>query len=295
MLKKLSIILLFLILSFQVIPSIQAQTYQSQQRGIFIYNVSLGFFTGGIGSLINKKKGDNAWKAFLKGSLQGGMGGLINYQAKNLTYQIVEKENYAYGWPARLTQSIGSSIIENSAAGRNFWEGYHFSYGPLRLSLNSQQGFKPSLRIAASALVGFVAMSTKGKLNLKYSLQSGAPFVVSDGPIYMFGNAFAGYVVGGTTAIDRNYLNDYELIAHEFIHIHQYEDFIGINTFFDKPFKRWEGNSNFFKNLRKIVYLDPGAPLQGLVYFSLTRDGNYYRNWFEFEAEHFGTKRLVFR
>ena len=77
-----------------------SQTYEQQERGAFLYNIGTGLV---IGALINKKKGQDPWKVFLKGAGQGALGGAINYSSKNITGLIAQKENYLYGWPGRLS------------------------------------------------------------------------------------------------------------------------------------------------------------------------------------------------
>ncbi|MEL6673918.1 MAG: hypothetical protein AAFR61_17070 [Bacteroidota bacterium] len=285
---------ILLVFVFGTFHRTHAQTYQQQERGILLYNLGSGLVIGGVGALINKKKGQDPWKVFLKGAGQGVMGGAINYSSKNITGMIASRENYLYGWAGRLTQSVGTSIIENAAANRNFWESYHFSYGPVRLEFDARSHYKPSVLVKPGALVGFVWLGTKGRFSAKYSLLSGAPVVLSDGPVRMFGSSFGGYAMGIVTAIDRSLIDDYALFAHEFIHIHQYEDFVGVNSFFDKPLNTFSQRSAAFNTFSKYVYLDLHAPLLLLTYRQLyNRAGSYYENWFEFEAEHFATQKLV--
>lgn len=59
---------------------------QKQERIILMYNVGFGGITSGIGAVINKPKGANWKKHFLKGFWQGSIGGFINYGSKKTLY-----------------------------------------------------------------------------------------------------------------------------------------------------------------------------------------------------------------
>jgi hypothetical protein len=278
--------------------TLSAKTYPQQKRQMFVYSVGSGFVIGGVGALINKKPHQNGWKVFLKGAGQGTLGGLINYGAKNITSQIAKQENYAYGWAARITQSAGTSIIYNAASNRNFWEAYYFNYGAVRLAFDMERQYKPSMKVLPASLVGMVWMGTQGKLSMKYSLLSGAPVLLSDGSFNIFGASYAGYVMGNSTILDRTYVEDfrdYELFAHEFIHILQYDDFISVNTYFNPLINKLKDQSVFVNSITKYVYPDLHAPMMMGTYHLMTKDGNYFHNWWEFEAEHFATQRFVER
>lgn len=278
---------------FNTNGNVQAQTFESQKRDIFLYNIVTGFLVGGVGALINIKKGQSAWKVFLKGASQGILGGLINYTSKNMVYQINKNGNIAYAWPARITQSIGTSIIENAASNRNFWDAYHFNYGPLRFEIDIRREYKPLVKIIPGAFIGMVWVSTKGKLNVKRSLQSSVPVFVSQKDPMFFGSQYRAYAMGNAAIFGQVDINDYELFAHEMGHVMQYNEFVGLNSFLDKPMEKWRNNSPFFNKLSKYVYFDFHSIVLLGTSQLLRNDSNYFQNWIEFEAEHFATKRFV--
>lgn len=284
------ILLIVLILPPQVL--LAQETFQKQKNQLFVYNIGVGGFLGGVGSLINKNKGENGFKVFFKGFGQGILGGFINYQSKNISHLIAKRKNLHYGWAAKFTQSIGASIIENAAANRNLWESYHFNYGPLRFQVDQQNAFKPSVKIAPGALVGLIWMGTKGRFDFKTSIQSGSPVFLSDGVIPMFGDTYDGFVIAGSMAYNKNELDNYELFAHEYIHILQYDDYIGFNSYFNSLTQK----SSFFRYTEKFVYYDFHMPVWSLIVLRIRNSvDSYFENWFEFEAEHFATKRFVIR
>lgn len=56
---------------------------QQSEFEIGLYNVGLGGLGGAIGAVINKKPNEKTGKVFLKGFLQGGIGGYLVYESKN--------------------------------------------------------------------------------------------------------------------------------------------------------------------------------------------------------------------
>lgn len=268
---------------------LQAQRFPEEGVAkVIAVNVASGALVGGVGAMINKRPDQEYWQAFLHGSKYGALGGTLNYTSKHIARQIYVQENYIYGWPARIVQSAGTSIIENAAANRAPLERYHFCYGPVRLEVNAKRHYMPSLKIQPIALGTMLYMGSRGEFNRKVSLRSGTPVFVYEDQIRMFGGSYDGYVFGTALSITGWSLEDYDLFTHEFIHVHQYEDFIGLNSFLDQPAKKWREKSPLFRNLSKVIYWDYHAPVMYGSYQLLhVIHDDYYANWFEYEAEHF--------
>lgn len=270
--------------------------YQRQVRQLRLYNIGIGTTIGGVGALINKHEDQKWWEALLKGAAVGTLGGWVNYESKNLAYRIASRENLYYGWAAKLTQSVGTSMIQNAASNRNFWASYHFNFGPIRFLIDERTGYRPSIRITPGGVVGLVWMGSIGRFSLGKSLQSGAPVFLTEDRFRFLGDLFGGAAVGGSTVINENTFNFYELFAHEYIHILQYDDYVGLNSFVDQPYDRWKQQSSFFRKTDQFIYYDWHTAIYSLsiLSFKYTAD-TYFQNWYEFEAEHFATKEWVFR
>lgn len=292
---------LFFTLFLFLINSSQAQLpgipdYRTQRSQMIRYNIGIGVIIGGVGALINKDAEAKWFPSLLKGMGQGALGAYVNFQGKNLIYKIVEKENYAYGWPAKITHSVGASILENAASNRNFWDAYHLNFGPVRFEIDKKNGYKPALRILPSAVVGNIWIASKGKLNMNITLKSGIPVYESQGRVRMFGNTFGGFVISNATVIQDTQIDNYELFAHEYIHTLQYEDYIGITSFFDRPYANWVQNSKFFQKTDSWIHYDFQMPVFSMVSLLMREDwACYFNSWIEFEAEHFSTREGVFR
>ena len=89
--------------------------YSQNKTEMALYNIGLGSFVGGIGAVINKKPNEKTGKVFLKGFLQGGLGGYLVYESKNFILKIPANNKLEYAWGAKFINSMGSSIIENAS------------------------------------------------------------------------------------------------------------------------------------------------------------------------------------
>lgn len=85
---------------------------QQNKTEMALYNIGLGSFVGGIGAVINKNPNEKTGKVFLKGFLQGGLGGYLVYESKNFILKIPDNNKLEYAWGAKLINSMGSSIIK---------------------------------------------------------------------------------------------------------------------------------------------------------------------------------------
>ena len=147
-----------------------------------------------------------------------------------------------------------------------------------------------------SAFGSFIFTAFNGHLNLKSSLQSGT-FVFTNAHI-----AYAPYLVGSTTGNNILFVDTlaqnpmyFEIFAHEMIHSCQFQELSGINYFFDPLKNNWEGDSRFFKTMRKYTYGDLNYELMLANYFILQggiKRSLYCRNFLENEAEMLSTGRI---
>jgi hypothetical protein len=293
--------LLILSLSFFPFNHVSGQISQNQISGkqMAFYNISLGSIAGGAGALINMKPGDRWYKVLLKGMGQGALGGFLVYESKNLVshmnlkpepfdplssissyHPLNEKpENLArYSWYGKIVNATGTSIIENAALNKNFWEKWHIQFGFNRIEVNTVEKPVIKYRIMPVSLVFTISAAIGGKFELKRSLQTGMP-------VFSRENFNKGVASGNIITIDSRYVFDSNLNSHEIIHVYQYYDFNFINSFLDKPRKHLAEKSPFIKNLNKIFYFD----MQELIFWPAYNLENrnrdcYYDNFFEYEA-----------
>ena len=276
-----------MLISFQV----QGQNYKNQRLKYAIINVGLNALVGGTGAMINKKTDEKILKVFYKGFKHGAIGGAFTYIGKDLTYQMAARRNLNYAWFAKISNSIGTSITQNAANNLPFWEQWHFNLGFLRMDYNVRN--KQFLaRVQTSTLVGFAMLSSQGKLNVKRSLAIGTFLFEKDGPISIFNSLASGFGVTTSIAIDKNTPNFYDLMAHEMMHIIQWESFIHVNPFFTKKDRALKSNSTLYNSLSKYIYFDWNGPtLYGLYMLQINKD--WICRHLEREAENFSERRLL--
>lgn len=258
--------------------------------GLFFSNVGVNGLVGGLGSVINKKPGQQGGKVFLKGFAQGCLGGAIQFGGKSLTYQINRHDNLGWIWPARLVNAAGSSITMNAASNRNFWEAWRVNLWFLRMDYDlTTRKFRT--RVSTTGIYATLHVGVGNTLKLGPTLATGTfVFEGSQGWVSSGGNRYTG--IGYATAIgyppeweqEGTY---YEWMAHEFAHILQYDNFSFINSYFDKANTRWIENSKGYKGLSKYVYFDLGGPLFYLTYLAESNQPWEHRT-FERGADRFG-------
>jgi len=265
-----------------------AQSFKRQKTGFVISNIGINGLVGGLGAIANKKKGEKTHKVFLKGFSQGCLGGTISHFGRELTYPIGNRERLEYAWLARFTNSVGASITQNAASNINFWEHWHFNLGLVRMDYDIKDK-KFQARVFPSAVAGAIMIGRRGKFNLKRSLQTGIMIFERDGllpGIDGFDYDGLGYIssIGMNTNITGN--SYYRLMAHETMHILQYDSRIWINPFLNKTNQRLKSKSKLYNSLGKYIYFDfNGIVLYGTSLIQLNQP--WICRYIEREADHY--------
>ncbi len=271
---------------------------QNQEREIFLYNVGFGGLTSGIGAVINKPKGANWKKYFVKGFWQGSVGGLINYSGKKILYLNNLKQNKVFYWPAKILNSAGTSIMQNASLNEPFLENWYLDYGLFRVDFAIHNKDKFKIRLLPAGVYATIAASRLGKFDLENTLATGQ-IVFSNKELlrYPNGNTEIGYSFGrGLVFVNNNqvYPNKYRLLAHEIVHQFQYNDNQNFSTWLNTFGQKIK--SKTLKNIfTKYVY--PDIPFSLLCYNLAGHYANphYFKNFYEFEAERFSTNMHVKR
>jgi len=269
---------------------------QRQERAIFIYNVGFGGLTSGIGAVINKPKGANWKKHFVKGLWQGSIGGLINYSSKKTLYLNNKYQNKAFFWPAKILHSVGTSIMQNASLNQPFLEYWNLDYGLVRVdfAIHNKKHFR--VRLLPAGIYATIAASRLGKFDLENTLATGQiVFSRKNLMTYTNGNTAAGTSFGrGLVFVNNNqvYPNKYRLLAHEIVHQFQYNDYQIFTTWLEPL-----GQKIKSKSIKTIFtkYVYPDIPFTLISYNLAGRYAapHYFRNFYEFEAERFSTNSYV--
>jgi hypothetical protein len=264
---------------------------QSQELDVFAVNTAFSGLSGAVGSVINKPKGSDWKKAFIKGLWQGGVGGVVAYSGKRSLYLINRYREVGYALPSRVLHYAGMSMIENAAQYRPLLDHWFFNYGLLRFDYSIRsRSFKA--RLLPYSLYSVYEASRDGALDLRTSLLTGSfAFRATGDAIVSNGANFIGLSHGNAFSyLDHPSYDKFEVIAHELVHHYQFEE--------GQIFNSWQ---IAFKNrvpksiktiFDKYVYAD--IPYHYSLYWlqDITHR-NYNGNWFEFEAYRVSTSKPV--
>ncbi len=282
--KKVLYLLLFIGFSF---PELRSQNIEAK---VIAYNALAGGLSGGIGALINKKKDQKWHRAFIKGFVVGLGGGTIAYSGKKLNSLIAKNQNLGYAWVSRAVFSAGNSIVENAAANRDFWAQWHYDIGFIRLEIKTNGPFSVIPRFMPSTFGGIVFMASNSQsFDASTSLRSGTLTFRTDhiryAPNLVASTASNGVLFVDTLTGGANFCNTY---AHEMGHVFQFQEFSGVNTWFNPLAQKWKANSAGFDKLSKWIYFDFNYEMMLGNYFIIQRGYRgqlYCRNYLENEAE----------
>jgi len=268
---------------------------QNNNTQATIYNVGLGSFFGGVGAVINKKPDEKFGKVFLKGVLQGSLGGYITYQSKKMVYEFSNSGDFKDAWAAKLLNSAGNSIIHNAASNRNFWEQWNLNIGFNRIEFHTKDKFKVRYKLMPAAFMGTMITATQGDFDIETSLKIGQFVFRTDFIESTILENPNGKVSINTMLLKYEYFNridEAKTIAHEIIHIFQYEDFANINPFFIKPRQNFINNDNkWVKFYNKWVYTDFNSFIDAAIYSYENSTGtDYYDNYLEKEADFYSNR-----
>jgi hypothetical protein len=270
--------------------SLKAQTNHTKAA---LFNIGIGSVFSGIGAVINMEPREKFGKVLFKGMAQGALGGYLVYESKVIAGRIAKHENLSYGWPAKFVNSAGTSIIENAASNRNFWEQWNLNIGFNRIEFHTKDRFQLKYRIQPVALLLTAHTAFLNKFEPELSFKTGE-FIFSGNSYWRDSNDYLGSAIG--TAILLNPDNggfNYNTVAHEMIHVFQYHDFNVLNTYINKPLAQFKEGSGFFRKMEKIFHYDFNvfifAGLYKMEHFGKNQQTfeGYYSNYFEREAYFF--------
>lgn len=284
----------FPLLLLVFLVSVSSLRSQSNNTETALFNIGIGSVFSGIGAVINKEPKERFGDVLYKGMLQGALGGYLVYESKVIAGGIAKHRNLSYGWPAKFVNSAGTSIIENAASNRNFWEQWNLNIGFNRIEFHTQDRFQLKYKIQPVAFLLTAYTAVQNKFEPELSLRVGE-FVFSGNSYYRSeDNTYLGAAIGTTILLNPETGGfNYNTMAHEMIHVFQYHDFNVLNTYMNKPLEQFKEGSGFFRKMDKFLHYDINififAGLYKMEHFGedvRTFDG-YYSNYFEREAHFF--------
>lgn len=293
---KIVILVLFLTSSIKLTYS---QNYQSQRNELLAYNVFSNGLISGIGGVIHKKKGEKFFPVFIKSFGKGCLGGLIKYSAKSQTYTFRNSQFNILAPVNRAYFFLGHSISMNASRNEKMLSNYYCNFYGVNFHYDhfAKKGERINSRLSLGTVASILNFSLikKHKLDFYKTLEFGEfyydlkPNTIHNGiPI----SGLAGYNV---MAIEKyNGFPRTSVIPHELIHNYQYYDFFSISSFYEKPLNKILDKSSFYKKVTKYIDFDYEQMFFTFAYIMQPKR-TYYKNFFEFEAEHFSSRRFIER
>lgn len=285
---KMKFIMFFLVICFFSFNKIECRYIKTESA---LFNTLIGGLTSGIGAVINKNNDESFFQTFSRGFLVGSAGGYIMYQGKKLNRLVSSEQNLNYAYASRFVYSIGNSMVENGAENIDFWNKFHYDFGFIRFEINTKK-FSIQPKILPLTFIGTIYLATKGNLEFKKTLQSGT-FIFktdintnSDDPLSL--DNFGGLtpVNGIVYNSESEYYNFHYMMAHEFVHTFQYQDFSGINLFLKPQLDSLKIKSPTFNAISKWISIDLNVAMFHLNYFIIQGGlSNWDNNFLEMEAE----------
>jgi hypothetical protein len=261
---------------------------QSNDTEAALYNIGFGAVFSTVGAIINKKPNETLGKIIKKSIWQGALGGYVTFESKRILRAAQQQNKWEYIWPAKLVNSIGTSIKENSALNKDFWEKWHLNIGFNRLEFTFKDNFSVNYKLMPVAFLYTADAFVRHKFEFRKSIQTGE-FIFSTNSIHnnefinVSASSLPGYLI-----FEKPFLNNIELHTHEIIHFYQSNDFSVFNTYFNKPIKKWSKKNKTINWLNKNLYpeyhyliLRPAYLLENI------KINNYYDNFFEHEAGYY--------
>ena len=279
-------------------PTEDAPFASGQDVRLAAYNVGFGAVVGAVGAAVNGERG-TVWERAGRGALTGGAGGAGLYAGKWIAGQVDESSALAWGLPATLVHETAASVVENAALDDAPLGRLSFHTAFVRLDVRTQTGAVRA-RVMPLNAVAFGMMLAEGhRFSLGRSLVYGAPLFLGDersaDPLGLLGRTARGFVFLNTAFLWEQSPNFHETAGHELVHIMQHREFLRTGVLLH-PLDDVLRQSETYRAVARYVYLDNVGP-QAAVYFLIEggadREGCYFDNWLEFEAEAFGERERV--
>jgi hypothetical protein len=281
---------IFLIIVFLNVHFVKAQSNDTEAA---LHNIGFGAVFSTIGAVINKSPEEPIDKVVKKELWQGALGGYVTFESKRLLRKAQRKHKWEYVWGAKLVNAAGTSIKENAALNKDFWEKWHINIGFNRIELNTKDRFSVHYKLMPVAFVFTADAFFRFDFDFRQSFRTGEFVFIYAGNDYSTAFAAAGYM-----ALNSNFFNKFStqdelfrLSTHEIIHLYQSNDFSIFNTFMHKPMGRWSKQQRTVKWINTYLYPEYHyLVLRPAYLLEKAQAKAYYDNFFEHEAGYYSER-----
>lgn len=290
--------LLFLILVVHPVSSCFSQSYGAQRNQIFAFNILSNGMMAGIGGVIHKKPGEKLLPVFFKNFGRGCVGGAIKYTAKYQTYYFRTEQFNGLLPLNRGLFFLGHSITMNASRNEKMLSNYYANFYGINFHYkhSSQRGERLDCRLSIGTTLSVIALiADNNTLDIFKTLEFGQFYFDKSDSARIPPPVSRGYAGFNSFAIKKqNGFSLASIIPHEMLHTYQVYDYYPLSTYYENSLNKALEKNKTYTKLSKYIDFDYQPVMYGLLY-RIQPKPTYYRNYFEFEAEHFGTRRYVLR
>ena len=263
---------------------------QSNDKEAALYNIGFGAVFSTVGAIINKKPNEPLGRVIKKSLWQGALGGYVTFESKRILREAQQQNKWEYIWVAKLVNSVGTSIKENTAQNKGFWKKLHINIGFNRLEFNFKDNFSVNYKLMPVAFLYTVDAIVKHKFELKKSIQTGEFIFSHQNNKYPIASTNPGIIMYNRDFYNES-LTTNEILrtaTHEILHIYQSNDFSLFNTYLNKSIIKWSEKNKTINWLNKNLYLEYHYLILRTAYLlENVNINNYYDNFFEHEAGYY--------
>lgn len=288
-----------LLLCFIFSIQLSGQSYKKQQDQILVVNILSNGIIGGIGGAIHKKENEKGIHSFIKNFGKGCIGGLTKYVAKTQTYYLRNEANVFLAPLNRAIFFVGHSVSLNASMNQKSLENIYFNFYGINFNYRpfEEKGNKFEAKLSTGTLSSLILFSAIGhKFDLYKTLEYGQfYFELNPSSNYKGSklNGQAGYNSIAIRSFDNNRIAQ-EIVPHEIVHTYQAYDFFSFSSFYKNKLEKKLTNSQFYNSSSKYISFDY-EPLFFYLLYKTQPEPRYFKNYFEYEAEHFGRRAYINR
>jgi hypothetical protein len=277
----------FMVVVFLNVSSLKSQSNDAEAA---LYNIGFGAVFSTVGAILNKKPEDDLGKIIKKSLWQGALGGYITFESKRMLRVAQQQHKWEYVWAAKLANAMGTSVKENAAFNRDFWEKWHLNIGFNRLEFTTKDNFSVHYKFMPVAFVFAIDALARHQFEWKKSWQTGEFVFSHKKNNYPLASAYPGIILYNRNFIDE-ITSDHAVFStavHEIVHLYQSNDFSVMNAYVHKTLKKGASKSKPLKWVHKYMYPEFHYLILRPAYLWENKSiQNYYDNFFEHEAGYY--------
>ncbi|MFK8039637.1 MAG: hypothetical protein AB8B74_15200, partial [Crocinitomicaceae bacterium] len=236
---------------------------------------------------------------FAKNFGKGCLGGLIKYSAKYQTHYFRQPFIVYFAPVNRAFFFLGHSMVMNASMNEALLETYFCNlYGfNFQYRAKEDKGNRLKTRLSLGTVGAVIYLSAFGdKVNIFKTLEYGQFYLDLKENATSQGMPIGGRALYNAMSIQKgpNGFPAQSVIPHEMVHTYQMYDYFGLSSMYKTKLDQQLTKSKFYNTITRFVDLDYESVFFS-IFYGLQPKPKYYKNYFEFEAQHFSLRQYINR